>query len=116
MADFKPETDKCPVCDTTWTKTNFGAKTWYDCKPCRKTAEDIVVVKNKTSSGTKEYKLGSLDEWEAFIDMMNIDDDYDGTPFLKTMTKAQKFDICNELVKEGVIETSEEFWDFLQGV
>lgn len=116
MADFKPETDKCPVCDTNWTKTNFGARTWYDCKPCGKTAEDIVVVKNKTKSGgTKEYKLDSLDEWEAFIDMMNIDDDDYGVPFVK-MTKAQKFDICNELIREGIIETNEQFWDFIQGV
>lgn len=88
MADYKPKDEKCPVCNTKWTKTAFGAKVWYDCKPCGKTAEDIIVVKNKTESGTREYKLDSLDEWEHFIDMMNLDDDYDGTPFLKTMTSA----------------------------
>lgn len=109
MADFKPETDKCPVCDTTWTKTNFGAKTWYDCKPCGKTAEDIVVVKNKTKSGgTKEYKLDSLDEWEAFIDMMNIDDDDYGVPFMK-VTKANKIAYLNYLMEAGAITTSEQY-------
>jgi hypothetical protein len=143
MADFKPETEKCPVCDTKWTKTSFGAKTWYDCKPCGKTAEDIVVVKSSTKSGgTKEYKLDSLDEWEAFIDMMNLDDDYDGTPFVvekivetsgcpilnlpegmsfvpnvpRAMTSAEKFEICNELMRQGIIETNEEYWDFIQGL
>lgn len=117
MADFKPETEDCPVCNTKWTKTNFGAKTWYDCKPCKKTAEDIVVVKSKSKSGdTKEYKLDSLDDWESFIDMMNMDDDYDGYPFLKTMTSAEKFEICNELMRQGVIETNEQFWDFIQGI
>lgn len=116
MADFKPETKDCPVCNTTWTKTNFGTKTWYDCKPCGKTAEDIVVVKNDTKTGTSEYKINDLDDWQEFLDMMNLDDDFDGVPFMKTMTAEEKFKICNELMRQGIIETNEQFWDFIQGV
>lgn len=114
MADFKPETEKCPVCDTKWTKTSFGAKVWYDCKPCGKTAEDIVVVKSSTKSGgTREYKLDSLDEWEAFIDMMNLDDDYDGTPFLKSKSAAVRVEIANYLLSKDAIKTPEQYIKFL---
>jgi hypothetical protein len=31
----------CPICETIWTVTRFGNKTWYDCKPCKKTKEQI---------------------------------------------------------------------------
>lgn len=111
--EFKPETEKCPVCDTKWTKTNFGASTWYDCTPCGKKAEDIVLVKNNTRSGTKEYTIGNLEEWEAFIDAMNIDDDFDGI-FYKS--HAHKVAVCQELIQQGIIETEQEFIDFLNGV
>jgi len=42
---------KCPVCSTSWTKTGFGSKTWYDCLKCGKKAEDIV---NRTTFGLVE--------------------------------------------------------------
>ena len=80
--EFKPKTDKCPICDTKWTVTSFGANVWYDCKPCGKTAEDIVVLKSSSPSGTKEYRLGSIEEWEDFISQIDFDydiDDWDGT-------------------------------------
>jgi hypothetical protein len=96
---FKPETDTCPVCDTPWTKTNFGASTWYDCTPCGKKAEDIVVVKEESSSGTREYKLSELEEWERFIEAFNFDDDdYNGTTF--TATKEVRLKLQNGSVIE----------------
>lgn len=84
MGDFKPEKDTCPVCNTEWTKTSFGARTWYDCSQCEKTAEELTGKDTKSSSTSdkKEIKLDSLEEWEMFIDMMNMDDDYDGSVFL----------------------------------
>lgn len=145
MADFKPKDKECPVCNTEWTKTNFGAKTWYDCKPCGKTAEDIVVVKSAKKSGdSKEYKLSDLESWEEFLSGYNLDDDDDdtyGVPFIvekivetsgspiiglpvgmsfvpdvpRALTSAEKFEICNELMRQGVIETNEQYWDFIQG-
>lgn len=111
--EFKPETEKCPVCDTKWTKTSFGSKTWYDCSPCNKTAEDIVVLKSSSSSGTKEYKLGNLEEWENFIDTLEFDDDFD--LFIKK-SRAEKVEICNELIKQGIITTPDEYLAWIGGV
>ena len=34
--------DKCPKCNTPWTKTRFGTRNWKDCLPCGKTAEDLL--------------------------------------------------------------------------
>lgn len=31
----------CPICETPWTITKFGNNTWYDCKPCKMTKEQI---------------------------------------------------------------------------
>ena len=113
---FKPETEKCPICDTTWTKTSFGANVWYDCKPCNKTAEDIVVLKKSSSSGTKEFRLGELQDWEDFLLEFDLDDDDDfGVPFLKYKTKDEKFDIVQELFEQGIIETAQEYVDWLNG-
>jgi len=36
--------DKCPKCSTEWTISKFGAKIWYDCSKCKKTAEKILEV------------------------------------------------------------------------
>lgn len=113
--EFKPETEKCPICDTKWTKTTFGAKVWYDCKPCNKTAEDIVVLKKSSPSGTKEYRLGSLEEWEEFISELEFDDDDWGYPFLK-MTMAEKANICDDLLKQEVITNSNEWMDWYYGL
>lgn len=34
--------DKCPKCNTPWTKTSFGTRKWKDCLVCKKTAEEIL--------------------------------------------------------------------------
>jgi hypothetical protein len=35
-------TKMCPVCETKWTVTKFGNKTWYDCSKCKLTKEQIM--------------------------------------------------------------------------
>jgi len=32
----------CQICETKWTVTKFGNNTWYDCKVCNKTKEQIM--------------------------------------------------------------------------
>ena len=110
---YVPKKEKCPVCDTKWTKTSFGSATWYDCSKCNKKAEDLENSSNKNSTKDKSFKIGDIEEWEAFIDALDYDD-FD-MPFLK-ITKAQKYEICNELIAEGVITTPEEYMDWLEGV
>lgn len=41
--------DKCPICNKNWTKTVIGNKTFKDCIPCGKKAEDIS-MQDKTGS------------------------------------------------------------------
>jgi len=54
--------EKCPVCSTPWTITNFGAKAWKDCKPCGKTAEDLLDRSSeRSSSSSSDYE--STDDW-----------------------------------------------------
>jgi hypothetical protein len=37
------DSDKfCQICETKWTITKFGNNTWYDCKVCNKTKEQIM--------------------------------------------------------------------------
>lgn len=113
IKEFKPETDKCPVCNSTWKKTNFGAKTWYDCIKCNKTAEDIVVLKKSSPSGTKEYKLGDMEDWEHFLMEFDLED-FDDI-FLKSISAAERFDITHELFDQGIIETHQEYLDWMEG-
>lgn len=53
---------ECPVCQSLWTKTCYGATIWIDCIPCKKTAEKIMdEEKNKaavktTASGYPYYQ------------------------------------------------------------
>lgn len=116
VKEFKPQTDKCPICDTTWKKTYFGAKVWYDCIPCNKTAEDVVVLKKTSSSGTREYKIGDIEAWEEFLSEIDFDDDDDyGTIFL-SMTMEEKADICDKLYEDGIIEDPLEWMDWYYGV
>ena len=42
--------EKCPVCSTPWTITKFGTNNWKDCKPCGKTAEDLLDKSTKWNS------------------------------------------------------------------
>lgn len=53
---------KCPKCGTPWTKTKFGFKEWLDCKPCEKTAEQLV---KEDREGSKQDDFGTygLKNW-----------------------------------------------------
>jgi hypothetical protein len=39
--EFEPDSKECPRCKTPWSITGFGRKRWYDCKPCKDSAENI---------------------------------------------------------------------------
>lgn len=71
--------DKCPNCDTPWTKTAFGAKTWYDCIPCKAKAEDLLSYSppDVPKDAKKAYDPDAL--FEELSQM--LDDDDFGIPF-----------------------------------
>jgi hypothetical protein len=78
MEQFKPQKDHCPVCNTKWTVSGFGAKIWYDCGPCGKTAEEITKNENNDStlfdSESDSYDLGNFEDWERLLDDANSGD------------------------------------------
>lgn len=78
--DDKHIGDKCPKCSTPWTKTSFGSKTWYDCTPCKKKAEDLL-----SYSPPPIPKKKDDDDFDSmlqeFADMLGDDDDDFGVPF-----------------------------------
>jgi hypothetical protein len=60
--------DKCPICQTPWTITRFGVKNWKDCKPCGKTAEDLLDrntqhVSKKDATYDMEDYYDTLSAW-----------------------------------------------------
>jgi hypothetical protein len=120
--------EKCNVCGTTWTKTQrvIGGH-WFHCLPCGKKAEDL--------KGTKASSNSQLDMFEDAIEEIDWDDwsifkldedahsSYTGVdcPVTapkgldstnRTITKAQRFEIAQELIYSGAISTSEEFIEF----
>jgi len=49
----------CPICQGKWTKTVYGGFIWFDCIPCKDTAENLVERAKKTqpvqSNGFMRY-------------------------------------------------------------
>ena len=80
LIDHKYIGDNCPKCGTKWKKTSFGAKTWYDCLGCKRTAEDIL------SHGPPPVPKDDDDMFEQLRAMLDDDDLFINCYFVNNMS------------------------------
>ena len=58
----------CPVCQTKYKITRFGAKEWKDCIKCKKTAEQLCqeAANPDTDDDQLDFGLWDVDSWKTF--------------------------------------------------
>lgn len=58
----------CPVCQTKYKITRFGAKEWKDCVKCKKTAEQLCQeAANPNDDGQLDFASFDADDWTEWL-------------------------------------------------
>ena len=57
MKNYIPSEKVCPKCGNSWSITGFGAKKWYDCRICKKTAEELCKGYGPPAFNSKNYDI-----------------------------------------------------------
>lgn len=57
----------CPMCQTKFKLTNFGAKVWKDCIPCGKTAEELCTKAAEPEEDDQlDFGLWDSGDWKTY--------------------------------------------------